>query len=80
MPTELDVYKPERWLDYALLRPEVRAAFRDLVSQGWLDAVRALHPDERRLHLLGLLPERPGPATPACASTICCSALRSRAG
>jgi exodeoxyribonuclease III len=26
MPTELDVYKPERWLDDALFRPEVRAA------------------------------------------------------
>ena len=24
MPTELDVYKPERWLDDALFRPEVR--------------------------------------------------------
>ena len=47
MPTELDVYKPERWLDDALFRPEVRAAFRDLVAQGWTDALRALHPDER---------------------------------
>ena len=26
MPTELDVYKPERWVDDALFRPEVRAA------------------------------------------------------
>ena len=47
MPTELDVYKPERWLDDALFRPEVRAAFRELVAQGWTDALRALHPDER---------------------------------
>ena len=47
MPTELDVYKPERWVDDALFRPEVRAAFRDLVAQGWTDAVRRLHPDER---------------------------------
>jgi exodeoxyribonuclease-3 len=47
MPTELDVYKPERWVDDALFRPEVRAAFRDLVAQGWTDALRALHPDER---------------------------------
>jgi exodeoxyribonuclease-3 len=47
MPTELDVHKPERWLDDALFRPEVRAAFRDLVAQGWTDAVRQLHPDER---------------------------------
>jgi exodeoxyribonuclease-3 len=47
MPTELDVYKPERWVDDALFRPEVRTAFKDLVAQGWTDAVRALHPDER---------------------------------
>ncbi|MGD9507363.1 MAG: exodeoxyribonuclease III [Geminicoccaceae bacterium] len=47
MPTELDVYKPERWLDDALFRPEVRAAFRGLVAQGWTDALRVLHPEER---------------------------------
>jgi len=47
MPTELDVYKPERWVDDALFRPEVRGAFHRLLSQGWTDAVRALHPGER---------------------------------
>ena len=47
MPTDLDVYKPERWVDDALFRPEVREAFRRLVAQGWLDALRKLHPDER---------------------------------
>jgi exodeoxyribonuclease-3 len=47
MPTELDVYRPERWLDDALFRPEVRAAFHDLTAQGWTDALRALHPGER---------------------------------
>jgi exodeoxyribonuclease-3 len=47
MPTELDVYKPERWVDDALFRPEVRAAFHGLLAQGWTDAVRALHPGER---------------------------------
>jgi|SRR6218665_111787 len=46
MPTELDVYKPERWKDDALFRPEVRASFHNLVAQGWTDAVRKLHPDE----------------------------------
>jgi len=46
MPTERDVYKPERWLDDALFAPEVRAAFARLLEQGWLDALRALHPDE----------------------------------
>ncbi len=46
MPTELDVYKPERWVDDALFRPEVRSAFHELVEQGWTDAVRKLHPGE----------------------------------
>jgi hypothetical protein len=46
MPTELDVYKPERWIDDALFRPEVRSAFHELIRQGWTDALRTLHPGE----------------------------------
>ncbi|MFC4210419.1 exodeoxyribonuclease III [Pedobacter lithocola] len=46
MPTELDVYKPERWVDDALFRPEVRAAFHNLVEQGWTDAIRKLYPKD----------------------------------
>ena len=46
MPTERDVYKPERWLDDALFAPEVRALFFRLLDQGWTDALRTLHPDE----------------------------------
>ncbi|HXR87584.1 MAG TPA: exodeoxyribonuclease III [Stellaceae bacterium] len=47
MPTDLDVYKPERWVTDALFRPEVRKAFARLTAHGWTDAVRQLHPDER---------------------------------
>ncbi|TWF43962.1 exodeoxyribonuclease III [Neorhizobium alkalisoli] len=47
IPTETDVYKPERWQGDALFRPEVRTAYAELVAQGWTDAVRHLHPDER---------------------------------
>lgn len=47
MPADLDVYAPDRWRDDALFRPEVRAAYAELVSQGWLDALRHLHPEER---------------------------------
>ena len=47
MPTDLDVYAPARWVDDALFRPEVRDAYRRLVDQGWTDALRALHPNER---------------------------------
>lgn len=46
MPTELDVYKPERWINDALFRKEVRAAFKKLSAQGWTDAIRYLHPGE----------------------------------
>ena len=47
MPTELDVYKPERWVDDALFRPETREAFKKLVAQGWTDAIRKLYPTEK---------------------------------
>lgn len=47
IPTEEDVYKPERWLKDALFSPEARARFAELVGQGWTDALRKLHPDER---------------------------------
>lgn len=46
IPTDRDVYKPERWLTDALFRPETRAAFEQLVAQGWTDAIRKLHPNE----------------------------------
>lgn len=47
MPTDLDVYAPERWRKDALFRPEVRKAYADLLAQGWTDSLRTLHPDER---------------------------------
>lgn len=46
MPTEKDVYKPERWVNDALFRIEVREAFSNLMSQGWTDALRKLYPDQ----------------------------------
>ncbi len=47
IPTDQDVYKPERWAKDALFSPEAKAKFAQLVGQGWTDAIRALHPDER---------------------------------
>ncbi len=46
IPTERDVYKPERWADDALFQPEPRAQYATLLKQGWTDALRHLHPDE----------------------------------
>lgn len=47
IPTEQDVYKPERWLDDALFRPETRTAFNELLMQGWTDGIRKLYPQEK---------------------------------
>lgn len=47
MPTELDVYKPERWVDDALFRVEVRDAYAKLLKQGWTDALRTANPGQR---------------------------------
>ena len=47
IPTEMDVYKPERWAKDALFSPEARQKFAELVAQGWTDALRHLHPQER---------------------------------
>lgn len=46
IPDEIDAYRPERWVKDALFQPEVRERFRRLLQQGWLDAVRHLHPVE----------------------------------
>lgn len=46
MPTELDVYKPEKYLENALFRKEIRAAYQRLLKQGWTDAFRMLYPNE----------------------------------
>lgn len=46
MPEEIDVYKPERWVNDALFRTEIREAFRKLKAQGWTDAIRKLYPND----------------------------------
>ena len=47
IPTDADVYKPERWADDALFAPEAKAAYERLLGRGWIDALRTRHPDER---------------------------------
>jgi exodeoxyribonuclease III len=47
MPTELDTYKPEKYLENALFRPEARKLYKQLVQSGWTDSIRKLYPDER---------------------------------
>ena len=46
VPTDGDIYPSKSWSNDALLQPQSRAAFRRLLEQGWVDAVRTRHPDE----------------------------------
>ena len=46
-PTEIDIYPTKSWDDDALVQPESRAAYARLVKQGWTDAIRTLHGEER---------------------------------
>jgi exodeoxyribonuclease-3 len=46
VPTELDAYKPERWVGDAVFFPETRALYAKLLKQGWTDALRTMHPNE----------------------------------
>lgn len=46
IPTALDTYKPEKYVNDALYRVEVREAFEQLLAQGWLDAIRKLFPGQ----------------------------------
>jgi exodeoxyribonuclease-3 len=44
VPTEFDIYPDHSYGSDALLQPGPRAAFARLLGQGWMDAVRTLHP------------------------------------
>lgn len=47
VPTDFDIYNAKNWRKDALLQPETRDAYQRLLSQGWVDAIRAIHPDEQ---------------------------------
>jgi exodeoxyribonuclease-3 len=46
VPTPQDIYPTKSWDKDALVQPKSRAGFKRLVSQGWTDALRHLHPKE----------------------------------
>jgi exodeoxyribonuclease III len=46
VPTDRDIYPTTSYAKDALLQPESRARYAQLLDQGWRDAIRALHPDE----------------------------------
>ncbi len=47
IPDARDVYDPKGWEGDALYRLETRAAFREILNLGYVEAFRALHPDRR---------------------------------
>lgn len=47
IPEPQDCHDPAAWAGDALFQPESRRAWRALRHQGWTDAFRALHPEER---------------------------------
>jgi exodeoxyribonuclease-3 len=46
VPTDFDIYNPRSWRKDALLQPESRACWEQLLAQGWVDTLRQLHPQE----------------------------------
>jgi exodeoxyribonuclease-3 len=46
VPTEADIYNSRSWKKNALLQPASRAAFAELLSQGWTDALRERFPSD----------------------------------
>ncbi len=46
VPTPADIYATTSYDDNALVQPQSRAAFRAILDQGWIDAIREHHPGE----------------------------------
>ena len=50
VPEARDIYPTTSWDEDALVQPEVRALYRDLLGQGWTDGLRTLYPNEDQLY------------------------------
>lgn len=46
IPEDIDCHKPSSWIHDALFQPEPRERYRALLSLGYTDAFRSLHPGE----------------------------------
>lgn len=49
-PQDRDVFSVRAMANDALVQPESRAAYRALLAQGWLEALRAVHPHDDKLY------------------------------
>lgn len=47
IPSAEDVWDPTGWEQDALFHPRTRAAFRELIHAGYIEAFRALHPHQK---------------------------------
>ncbi|WP_295844967.1 exodeoxyribonuclease III [uncultured Xanthomonas sp.] len=47
VPTDADIYNPASWRRDALLQPESRQAYAELLAQGWTDSLRQVHGESR---------------------------------
>ena len=45
VPTASDIYSTRSYDKNALVQPKPRALFKRLLDQGWIDAIRTMHPD-----------------------------------
>jgi exodeoxyribonuclease III len=46
VPTPIDAVVPQRWINDAVYFPESRAAYTQMLSDGWVDAIRRVHPQK----------------------------------
>ena len=46
VPTPIDAVVPRRWLGDAVYFPESRQAYAAMLDDGWIDAVRRIHPEK----------------------------------
>jgi exodeoxyribonuclease-3 len=49
IPEDIDCHKPSSWIHDALFQPEPRARYRALLTLGYTDAFRSLHPGQSGL-------------------------------
>lgn len=46
VPTPIDDLVPRRWLGDAVYLPESRQAYARMLEDGWIDAIRRIHPEK----------------------------------
>jgi exodeoxyribonuclease III len=46
VPTPIDAAVPRRWVGDAVYFPESRQAYAEMLADGWIDAIRRVHPEK----------------------------------